>query len=50
MKRTLTELLTPAATKAGLIINGSPVALVAGLHIHTGAGKLVLEITTEGNT
>lgn len=45
---TLTELLTPAATRAGLLINGSPVTAITGLHISAGRGCPTVEITTEG--
>lgn len=46
---TLTELLTPAAVKAGLIINGSPVTAIAALHIRVSDMQPVVEIVTERN-
>ena len=45
---TVTELLTPLATKAGLIINGSPVTAIAALHIRVSDMQPVVEIVTEG--
>ena len=45
---TVTELLTPLATKAGLIINGSPVTAIAALHIRVSDMPTLVEIVTEG--
>ena len=45
---TVTELLTPLATKAGLIINGSPVTAITALNIRVSDMLPVVEIVTEG--
>lgn len=44
---TLTELLTPPATRCGLVINGAPVTAVSALNIRMSAQRPVVEIVTE---
>lgn len=44
---TLTELLTPAATRAALWINGAPVRELAALHIRSDGDCVTVEIETE---
>ena len=44
----ITELMTPSASKGGLILNGEPVREVSSVHISMVDGAICVEVRTEG--